>query len=68
MGLKSDGTVVTCGNAIYDETKLSDWTDIAAIKAFRGLSVGIKKDGTVVSAGDNYIIRTYLKDKKLKLD
>lgn len=68
MGLKSDGTVVTCGQDLYGETKVSEWTDIVAIKAFRGISVGIKADGSVVSTGDDYLIDTYLKDVKLKVD
>lgn len=68
IGIKSDGTVVTCGQDLYGETKVSEWTDIVAIKAFRGISVGIKADGSVVSAGDDYLIDTYLKDVKLKVD
>ena len=54
VGLKSDGTVVACGDNEYGQCNVSLWKDIVAVSAGGGHTVGLKSDGTVVACGDNY--------------
>ena len=51
VGLKSDGTVVACGDK--RKCNVSGWTDIVAVAAGGRHTVGLKSDGTVVACGDN---------------
>ena len=51
VGLKPDGTVVTCGGYEYDKCNLSGWTDIVEIADGGFHTVGLKSDGTVVTCG-----------------
>ena len=51
VGLKSDGTVVACGDKPY--CNVSGWTDIVEIAASDYHTVGLRSDGTVVACGDN---------------
>ena len=53
VGLKSDGTVVACGNNYYGQCNVSGWTDVVEIAADSWYTVGLKSDGTVVACGDN---------------
>ena len=55
VGLKSDGTVVTCGPHANGEGDLSHWTEIEKIFAARTHTVGLKRDGTVVAKGGTKI-------------
>ena len=58
-GLKADGTVVTCGRALFEdkgdkgEFDVADWKDIVYVAADNQTTVGLKKDGTVVTTGYN---------------
>ena len=54
VGLKSDGTVVACGQNASGQCDVSSWTDIVAVAANRFHTVGLKSDGMVVACGDNY--------------
>lgn len=51
VGLKKDGTCVSCGFTIGNERDVSEWTDIVAISAGKEHTVGLKRDGTVVACG-----------------
>ena len=51
VGLKSDGTVVACGDR--PNCNISGWTDIVAVAAGDFHTVGLKSDGTVVACGKN---------------
>ena len=51
VGLKSDGTVVACGDKPY--CNVSGWTDIVAVATSYKHTVGLKSDGTVVAYGFN---------------
>lgn len=53
VGLKSDGTVVACGNNEFGQCDVSEWTDIVAISAGVDFTIGLKSDGTVVACGKN---------------
>ena len=53
VGLKSDGTVVACGDNEYGQCDVSGWADIVAVAAGSRHTVGLKSDGTVVACGDN---------------
>ena len=53
VALKSDGTVVACGNNDFGQCNVSDWSDIVAISAGMEFTVGLKSDGTVVFCGNN---------------
>ena len=69
VGLKSDGTVVAVGNNDYEQyygqyyvqsyglyygqCDVGNWTDIIAVSAGDGHTVGLKSDGTVVAVGYN---------------
>ena len=53
VGLKSDGTVVACGHNNYEQSNVSDWTDIVAISAGYNHTVGLKSNGIVVACGCN---------------
>ena len=55
VGLKQDGTVVTCGNNTNGQCNVENWKDIIAISAGDNHTIGLKKDGTVVACGDNSI-------------
>lgn len=58
-GVKSDGTVVTCGRPLFEEEgdegefNVENWTDIVYVTADNQTTVGLKKDGTIVSTGYN---------------
>lgn len=58
-GLKADGTVATCGRALFEEKgdqgefDVSDWKDIIYVAADNQTTAGLKKDGTVVTTGYN---------------
>lgn len=58
-GLKSDGTVVTCGRPLFEESgdkgefDVEEWTDIVYVSADNQTTAGLKKDGTVVITGYN---------------
>lgn len=58
-GLKKDGTVVTCGRALFEEKgdqgefDVADWKDIIYVAADNQTTAGLKKDGTVVVTGYN---------------
>lgn len=58
--MKADGTVVATGwdgtdNFYITENacRTENWTDIVAIAAGTGYTVGLKSDGTVISVGYN---------------
>ena len=51
VGLKSDGTVVACGDNKYGQCDVSEWKDIVAVAAGGLHTVGLKSDGTVVACG-----------------
>ena len=53
VGLKDDGTVVTCGDNSKGQCDVQNWKDIIAISAGDNHTIGLKKDGTVVACGDN---------------
>lgn len=51
FGLKSDGTVVYCGNITKDVEEVSNWNNIVRIRAGINSVFGLKSDGTIVVAG-----------------
>lgn len=51
LALLDNGTVAACGNCLYGETEVADWTDITAIYAGSLFSAGLKSDGTVLVTG-----------------
>ena len=53
VGLKSDGTVVATGGNGRGQCKVTDWTDLVAVRAGSLHTVGLKSDGTVVATGLN---------------
>ena len=53
MGVRSDGTVVAVGSNSSGQLDVSGWTDIVAISAGAGHTVGLRSDGTVVATGNN---------------
>lgn len=66
IGLKSDGTVVTCGRPLFEEEgdkgkfNVADWKDIVYVSADNQTTVGLKSDGTVIVTGYNN--KRYTKD------
>ncbi len=54
VGLKSNGTVIACGNNDNGQCDVSKWKDIVSVSAGNCHTVGLKKDGTVVACGNNY--------------
>ena len=53
VGLKSDGTVVACGDNDCGQCDVGGWTDIVAVSAGMNFTLGLKSDGTVVACGNN---------------
>ena len=53
IGLKSDGTVVACGENKHGQCNVSNWTDIVAVSSRGAHTVGLKSDGTVMACGKN---------------
>jgi alpha-tubulin suppressor-like RCC1 family protein len=53
VGLKVDGTVVTCGKNNKGQCNTSNWCDIIAVSAGGAYTVGLKSDGTVVEVGND---------------
>lgn len=53
VGLKSDGTVVACGNNNYGQCNVSGWTDVVCVACGYDYTIGIRKDGTILACGDN---------------
>ena len=55
VGLRSDGTVVACGDNGYGQCDVSGWSDIVAVSAAGFLTVGLKADGSAVACGDGVV-------------
>ena len=55
VGLRSDGTVVACGNNYDNQCSVENWSEIMAISAGDFHTVGLRRDGTVVAVGQNEI-------------
>ena len=53
LGMKTDGTVVSCGWNQDGQCKVGAWRDIVAISAGGAHSLGLKTDGTMVACGEN---------------
>lgn len=53
VALKSDGTVVACGNNDFGQCDVDGWSDIVAVSAGCEFTIGLKSDGTVVSCGSD---------------
>ncbi|HAJ65542.1 MAG TPA: hypothetical protein DCM61_03050, partial [Clostridiales bacterium] len=51
--LKSDGTVVACGDNSFGECDVGAWRHVRAICAGAYHTVGLLEDGTVIAAGRN---------------
>jgi alpha-tubulin suppressor-like RCC1 family protein len=61
VGVKTDGTVVAVGNNEGGQCDVSDWRDVIAVVADRGVhfnkacyTIGLKSDGTVVVTNNYY--------------
>ena len=65
VGLKSNGTVVTCGDNYHGQCNVSGWTDIVEIASDNWYAVGLKSDGTMVACGSNNDGRCDVSDWKL---
>ena len=52
LGLRENGTVVSCGRKLGTECDVEDWKDVEKIVAGMFYSFGIKKDGTVYFTGE----------------
>jgi len=50
VAVKNDGTVVATGSNAQGQCDLSDWSDIIAVAAGPGITVGLKSDHTVISS------------------
>ena len=53
VGLKSDGTVVACGQNDQGQCDVYDWTDIIAVSVGMYHTLGLKSDGSLIGAGSN---------------
>ena len=53
VGLKTDGTVISCGSNEKGQRNVGSWRDIVYIACGDYHTVGLKSDGTVVACGDN---------------
>jgi len=53
VGLKNDGTLVTCGWNAYGKCDVTGWNEIIAIAAGAYQTIGLKADGTIVYAGNS---------------
>ena len=53
VGLKSNGTVVACGDNSYGQCEVGSWTDVKMIAAGANHTVALRNDGTVLACGDN---------------
>ncbi len=51
VGVKKDGTVVSCGDHMGNQSDIKSWTDIKSVAVGQHYSVGLKNDGTVVATG-----------------
>lgn len=53
VGLKSDGTVVACGDNLYGQLNVDAWRNVTMVAAGAWHTVGLLSDGTVVACGDS---------------
>ncbi len=53
IGLRVDGTVVSCGKGFCGEDNVDTWHHITAIACGNFHTVGLRSDGTVVACGTN---------------
>lgn len=53
VGLKSDGTVLACGDNSFGQCDVGFWKDIVMVAAGAKHTAALKKDGTVICTGDN---------------
>ena len=51
--LRTDGTVKADGYNGFGQCNVSDWTNIIALDAAFGTTVGLRADGTVIATGNN---------------
>lgn len=52
IGLKKDGTVVSCGSNSFNECEVDEWKDIIAVGCGNKYTAGVTKDGKVLLCGD----------------
>ena len=53
VGLKKNGTVLSCGDNHYGQCNTAAWENVTQIAAGAYHTVALLKDGTVVACGDN---------------
>ncbi|MBQ3276498.1 MAG: hypothetical protein IJH47_05515 [Oscillospiraceae bacterium] len=53
VGLRSDGTVLACGDDSFGQCDVAAWTEITAVAAGAYHTVGLRADGTVAAVGRN---------------
>lgn len=53
VGLRSDGTVVACGDNSFGQCNVNSWTGIRMVAAGAKHTVALRYDGTVTGVGDN---------------
>ena len=53
VGLKNDGTVLSCGNNEQSQCDTNSWKNVIQIAAGAYHTVGLLRDGTVIACGDN---------------
>lgn len=53
VGLRSDGTVVACGDNSFGQCDVSGWSGVIQIAAGAHHTAALLRDGTVVACGDN---------------
>lgn len=51
IGLKADGTLVSCGYDMDGQCHVTFWEDVVDLYTVSDLSVGVRKDGTLITTG-----------------
>ena len=51
VGLRRDGTVVSCGRNDYGQCNITGWTDVVAVDAGYAHTVGLRSDGSAMAVG-----------------
>ena len=59
VGVKSDGTVVACGENRFGKCDVSGWNNIKSVQAFHTWTLGIKNDGNIVWTGDKKTLGSF---------
>lgn len=59
VGVKTDGTVVACGENRFGQCNVSAWKNVVSAQAYQTSTVGVLNNGDVIYTGDAHSLKTF---------